>query len=163
MRTFKNIMLASFIILSLASCNPIGEKVAEIPLKAGEIAWANAVDLKKGDVITIWSKIADRSDQTSAPFKVKYNIESNGQTITFDSLKTTNGDHIINAEKTTESHIYSTSEGDSTKYYTLRQFEVENKKITIPHDGKYNFDFKLLDGDYGFSNDDMLIILRKSR
>lgn len=163
MRMFKKYILAPLVILSLASCNPIGEKVAEVPLSAGEINWTNAIDLKKGDVIAIWSKVAERSDNDGAPFKIKYNIESNGQRIIFDSLKVTDGNHIINAEKTTESYTQSSSTGDSTKYYTLKQFEIENKKIIIPHDGKYNFDFKLVEGDYGFSNRDMLIILRKTK
>lgn len=163
MRVFKKNILAALVILSLASCNPIGEKVAEIPLSVGEIAGTNAIDLKKGDVVTIWSKIAERSDKEGVPFKVKYNIESNGKSIAFDSLRVNEGNHMINAEKTTESYTQSSSAGDSTKYYTLKQFEIENKKITIPRDGKYNFDFKLVNGDYGFSNSDMLIILRKTK
>jgi hypothetical protein len=160
---FKNNILAALVVLGMSSCNPIGEKIAEIPLSAGEIGSANAIDLKKGDVITIWSKVSERSDKEDAPFKVKYNIERDGQRIIFDSLKVTDGNHIINAEKTTESYTESSSAGDSTKHYTLKQFEIENKKITIPRDGKYNFDFKLVDGDYDFFNNDMLITLRKTR
>jgi len=160
---FKNSILASFVVLCLASCNPVGETIAEIPLSVGEISGSNVLDLKKGDVVTIWSKITQRSDNDEIPFNVKYNIESMGKSIAFDSLKATNGEHIINAEKSTESYTQSSSEGDSTKYYTLKKFEVENKKITIPEDGKYNFDFKVVDGDYGFANRDMLIILRKTR
>lgn len=164
MHMFKKNILAALVILSLASCNPIGEKVAEIPLSAGEIGSTNPIDLKKGDVITIWSKIAERSDKEGgAAFKIKYNVESNGQNIVFDTLRVNEGNHKINAEKTTESYTQSSSAGDSTKYYTLKQFEIENKKITIPHDGKYNFDFKLVNGDYGLFNNDMLIILRKTK
>ncbi|WP_316801978.1 hypothetical protein [Pedobacter nototheniae] len=155
----KNLIAALFIV-SFASCNPIGTDVTEVPLQINEITSADAVNLKKGDVVTIWSKVSAKDD--TPVFKIKFNIESQGQSLMYDSLNVMAGTHIVNSKKTKESYTSSSSAGDSIKYYTVWDFEIENKKFTAPHDGKYNFDFKLINAGTSFPSNEISIILRKS-
>ncbi|WP_131536479.1 hypothetical protein [Pedobacter nototheniae] len=157
---FKNNLLAALFIISFASCNPIGTDITEVPLQIGEITSAEGVDLKKGDVVTIWSKVAAK--EATPDFKIKFNVESRGQSLMFDSLNVMGGTHIVNSKKTTESYNSSSSAGDSTVYYTVWDFEIENKKFTVPRDGKYNFDFKLTKAGTSFPSSEISIILRKS-
>ncbi|NTE03538.1 hypothetical protein G6M26_07275 [Agrobacterium tumefaciens] len=160
---FRNNLLLVLFILGLSSCNPVGEEITALDLSEGEIATAENVTLKKGDVVTIWAKVTSSSEDKSPAFRVKFNIETKGQSILLDSLNVSNEDHVINSKKTKESYSQSSSKGDSTIYYTLHEYETESRKFTAPYDGKYAFDFKLMSqsNSFGFNHSKLSIILRK--
>ncbi|NQX38752.1 hypothetical protein SAMN05421820_101785 [Pedobacter steynii] len=157
---FKYHIIPSFLLFALISCNPVGADIAEIPLKRGEVSSAEGIDLKKGDKVTIWSKLETNDKDDSPAFKVKYHIESAGKSLLYDSLDVFNGNHQINSKKTTESYRSSSDDKESTIYYTQHEFEIENTQFIVPKDGKYNFDFKLTQDLSTFSKG-FSIILRK--
>jgi len=161
---YKNYLFPILFILSFSSCNPVGKELAVLELANGEIVSAENMSLKKGDVITIWTKVSSSSEDKNEAFRVKFNIENKGQSILLDSLNTSAEDHVINSKTTKESYNQSSSEGDSTVYYTVHEYETESKKFTVPNDGKYAFDFKLIDRSSSRSlfGNKLAIILRKS-
>jgi len=161
---YRNYLFSALFILGLSSCNPVGKELTVLELTPGEIATAENLSLKKGDVVTIWSKILKSSKDEGSAFSVKFNIENKGQSILFDSLNVDAQDHVINSEKTKESYNQSSSEGDSTIYYTVHEYETESKKFTVPKDGKYSFDFKLTErsNQSSFFGNKLSIVLRKS-
>lgn len=160
----KNYLFPILFILGFSSCNPVGKELAVLELTSGEIVSEENVSLKKGDVITIWTKVSNSSEDKDVAFQIKFNIESRGQSILLDSLDVTAKDHIINSTTTKESYNQSSSTGDSTVYYTVHKYETESKKFTAPADGKYTFDFKLTDRSSNRSlfGNKLGIILRKS-
>lgn len=162
MRILRNILFLSFSIIMLSSCNPIGEKLAEISLEGDGIATVDNINLKKGDVITIWTKVIEKDDSYTSKSGIRYNIECNGKSILFDSLNVNITEHVINSKKLDDSYIQSSSEKDSTVYYTMHQYETESKKFTAPIDGKYSFDFKpKRNQGSSFQDTKLAVILRK--
>lgn len=158
---FKYPIIPSLLLFALISCNPVGKDLIEIPLKRGEVSSAEGIELKKGDKVTIWSKLETNDKDDSPAFKVRYHIESGGKSLVYDSLDVFKGEHQINSKKTTESyHSTSSSDKDSTIYYNQHEFEVENTQFVAPKDGKYNFDFKLTQDLSTFSKG-LSIVLRK--
>jgi hypothetical protein len=159
---FRNNAIAILLLLGFVSCNPVGEKIEEIGLKANEITSAEGVDLKKGDVVTIWSKVSTNNTMVSPNISLRYNIENKDESLKNDSIHVAGGSHIINSSKSEESYQTSDSnEKDSTVYYTKWEYEAENASFTAPRDGKYNFDFKLRYTGEGFLRDEISVILRK--
>ncbi|MFW0715649.1 hypothetical protein [Pedobacter sp. N23S346] len=161
---YRNYLFPVLFILGFSSCNPVGKELTVLELATGEIVSAENVSLKKGDVVTIWSKVSKSSEDEGAAFNVKFNVENKGQSILFDSLNVSAGDHIINSKETEESYNQSNSAGDSTVYYTVHEYETESKKFTAPKDGEYSFDFKLSERSSQGSifGSKLSIILRKS-
>lgn len=160
----KNYLFPVLFILGFSSCNPVGKELTVLELATGEIVSAENVSLKKGDVITIWTKVSKSSKDEAGIFSVKFNVESKGQSILLDSLNVNAADHIINSKTTKESYNQSSSAGDSTVYYIVHEYETESKKFTAPAEGKYTFDFKLIDRSSNSSlfGNKLAIILRKS-
>ncbi|MFD2285687.1 hypothetical protein GJU39_08750 [Pedobacter petrophilus] len=160
----KNYLFPVLFILGFSSCNPVGKELTVLELANGEIVSAENVSLKKGDVVTIWTKVSTSSKDEGGAFQVKFNIESKGKSLLLDSLNLNAEDHVINSKKTEESYNQSSSTGDSTVHYTVHEYETESKKFTAPADGKYAFDFKLIDRSNNRSlfGGKMAIILRKS-
>ncbi|SHE77486.1 hypothetical protein [Pedobacter caeni] len=163
---FKYYIVPCLLLLALASCNPVGENIIELPLQAGEISSAENIDLKKGDKVVIWSKLTLNDDEVLPDFKVRVNVENEGKSVWSDSLKVLKGRHAINSERSTEAYEVlggGDSDGvekDSTAYYSKRTFELDNADFIVPKDGKYNFDFKLK-LDINSHNKGFSIILRK--
>lgn len=132
------------LVLALTSCNPVGENLGETALFDKGISSIENLDLKKGEEVVFWSKVATRKDSTFSKFKVKYSISCNNKIIEFDSLYIAEGNHTINSKTKMDEITHSSSKGkDSIEYVKNWEFEIENKSFKIPQDGKYNFDFKL--------------------
>jgi len=149
-------------LFGLGACNPVGSDIGEVALKSNEIASAEGIDLKKGDVVTIWSKVSTSGETVSPRLSLRYSIENNDELLKNDSVKVSGGKHIINSQKSEESYqTNSSTDKDSTVYYTKWEYEAESASFTVPRDGKYNFDFKLKNAGDGFLNDEVAVILRK--
>lgn len=154
--------MAVLLLLGLDACNPVGNDIAEVGLKANEITSAEGIELKKGDVVTIWSKVATNSETVSPSLTLRYSIENNDETLKNDSVQVIKGTHLINSHKSEESYqTNSSTERDSTVYYTKWEYEAESASFTAPRNGRYNFDFKLKNSSDGFLRDEVAVILRK--
>ncbi len=161
----KKYLFPVLFILGFSSCNPVGKELTVLELATGEIVSAENLSLKKGDVVTIWTKVFKSSEDEAGVFSVKFNIENEGKSILLDSLDMRAEDHVINSKTTKESYNESSSKGDSTIYYTVHEYEAESKRFTVPADGKYSFDFKLTErSSYNSSifGEKVGIVLRKS-
>ncbi|MCP2029297.1 hypothetical protein L1276_004481 [Flavobacterium sp. HSC-32F16] len=160
----KNITV--LLLFVLASCNPIGESVGETPLIENGISSINDINLKKGDKITFWNKVATRKDSSFAKYKIRYSISLDGKVVKYDSTYVSNGKHEINSKTKIEEIVHSSStEKDSIEYVKNWEFEIKNNSFfTVPKDGNYNFDFKLYIPEMDFfekNNSSTSIIIRK--
>ncbi|WP_108866349.1 hypothetical protein [Aquimarina aquimarini] len=152
----------------LISCNVIGEKLEEVPLQKGMINSSTDMDLKQGDVITIWSKAEMKyTEGKESDFEIKYHIEKDGETLDFgkfailDDIYLT---HTISSSKNKdESYNSNSDEADEEGrvYYYTWSFERESYIFTAPDNGKYTFDFKLYEIKDDFPSDNIAIVLRK--
>ncbi|MFB9077453.1 hypothetical protein ACFFLS_18305 [Flavobacterium procerum] len=153
------------LVLALTSCNPVGENLGETALSDEGISSIENLDLKKGDEVVFWSKMATRKDSTFSKLKVKYSISCNNKIIEFDSLYIAEGNHTINSKTEMSEVTHFTSTGkDSIVYVKNWEFEIENQSFKIPQDGKYNFDFKLDTREVDFTaknNTSAALIIRK--
>jgi hypothetical protein len=157
------ILIKSILFLATVlffGCNSVGADLAELPLSSNKIVSSDEIVLKKGETITIWTKL---NVATATPdFKIRYLIEESGSKMVYDSLSFLSNEknHIINSSAFSEEVIEKTS-GDKDSIVIKRDFlfELKTKDFEAPKDGKYTFDFKMTKGDTfngGFS-----IILRK--
>ncbi|PIF44125.1 hypothetical protein CLU96_1054 [Chryseobacterium sp. 52] len=161
----------SFIILCslfIVSCNPVGEKITEeAPVDTQLVNTADALNLKKGDVLVVWGKL-DASfvkNGVVPSFEFIYNLSLNGNTVDKSSATMfADKKYIINSaykeQKEEEEEEKETSEQIS-EYNSLDSIEAEKKKevtaswefeqkvveIPIKKDGKYTLDYKVKDRD----------------
>jgi hypothetical protein len=136
--------IVGLLAIALTSCNPVGEKLNETPLFQNGISSVDGLDLKKGEEIVFWSKVAKRKDSLLSGYKIKYSISLNDKIIELDSTYVSEGNHVINSKIIKSEMVHSSSDKqDSIEYIENLEFEIENKSFKIPQDGKYNFDFKL--------------------
>lgn len=182
MKPLPLIILCSLFILS---CNPVGEKITEeAPVDMQLVNTIDGLDLKKGDVIVVWSKL-DASfikNGVLPSFDFIYNLSLNGNTVENSSvLMFADKKHIINStykkqkedENEEKDAPEQTSEygdeSDSTKVEKEKEvsasWEFEQKVIEIPikKDGKYTLDYKVKakDADSDSMFNKASIILRK--
>lgn len=157
--------IGGLLMFFLTSCgNPVGDSIVESPLFENEISSVKDLDLKKGDEVVFWSKVATRKDSTFVSYKFKYSISLKDSIIEFDNVYIAYGDHIINSKTTNDKVTTSFSEKeDSISYVKNWEFEIENKSFIVPQDGKYNFDFKMYCPDTNFfsNRSSASIIIRK--
>lgn len=143
-------------LISLVSCNPVGEDLAEVPLVLDEITSIKDLELKKGDEVVFWSKV---STTKFSDYKVKYSIASENKVVAFDSTSVMSGEHTINSKVSESGFISSLFNGGED---SSQEFERENKSFVVPNDGKYDFDFKITSEEDGsFFGERFSFILRK--
>ncbi|MEL1252540.1 hypothetical protein AAEO57_02030 [Flavobacterium sp. DGU38] len=159
----KNI--AVLLVLVLASCNPIGETLGETPLFENTISSIDDIELKKGDEVVFWSKVATRKDSSFLKYKMRYSISCEGKIVKYDSTYISDGIHAINSKTEIDEITHSFEKGkDSIEYAKNWEFEIENISFEIPKDGKYNFDFKFYSPEMEFfakNSSSTSIIIRK--
>lgn len=180
MKPLSLIILCSLFILS---CNPVGEKITEeAPVDMQQVNTIDGLDLKKGDVIVVWSKLdASFIKNGMLPsFDFIYNLSLNGNTVENASAAMfADKKHIINStykkedeneekEAPEQTSEYG-DESDSTKVEKEQEvsasWEFEQKVIEIPikKDGKYTLDYKVKakDADSNSMFNKASIIIRK--
>lgn len=182
MKPLSLIILSSLFIFS---CNPVGEKITEeTPVNMQLVNTIDGLELKKGDIIVVWSKL-DASfvkNGVLPSFDFIYNLSMNGNTVENSSAPMfADKKHIINStytkqkEEEDEKEIPEqqtseyNSDSDSTKVEEKKEvsasweFEKKVTEIPIKKDGKYTLDYKVkandADGNSMFNK--ASIILRK--
>lgn len=150
--------IVSLFLISLVSCNPVGEDLAEIQLIPNEITSAKGLDLKKGDEVIFWVKNS-ASSQGLVDYNVRYSVALNNKIISYDSTSVQYGDHTINSKVSESDGIIS--QFFSSENGSAIEFERENKSFKVPEDGKYDFDFKLYNPeDDSFFSKSFSVIIR---
>lgn len=145
------------------SCNPVGEKITEeTPADMQLVNTIDGLDLKKGDVIVVWSKLEASFVKNGVlpSFDFIYNLSLNGNTVANSSVAMfSDKKHIINSTytqqkeeeeqpMTVQTSGYS-DDSDTTQVEKQKEvsasWEFEQKVIEIPieKDGKYTLDYKV--------------------
>jgi hypothetical protein len=149
-------------------CQSLGEDIAEIQLSDQDITSSNEIQLKKGDIIAIWTKC--NVPNPYPDFQIKYLIEENHDKIEYNVLTPYySSQHIINSTASEEHVVEKNYEDKDTLIHKKNfQFEYKNIEFIAPIDGKYTFDFKMSkksdpqsDSESMF-NSGLAIILRKN-
>ena len=150
--------IAYVAFISIMSCNPIGEDLAETPLMPNEITSIKGLELKKGEEVVFWVK-NNVSTEGLIDYNLKYSVALNNKIVSYDSTSVQYGDHTINSKITESDGIISQFFSDENN--SAIEFERENKSFKVPEDGKYDFDFKLYNPeDDSFFGKSFSVILR---
>jgi hypothetical protein len=149
--------IAGILFISILSCNPVGEDLAEVPLVFDEITSLKGLDLKKGEEVVFWSKV---STSEFSYHKIKYSIALNNKIVTIDTTSLMLGEHTINSKVSQDggfiSNLFTGNNSSSI------EFERENISFKVPEDGKYDFDFKISSNENSSSfGEKFSFILRK--
>ncbi|MCT2564399.1 hypothetical protein [Chryseobacterium herbae] len=182
MKPLALIILCSLFVLS---CNPVGEKITEeTPADMQLVNTIDGLDLKKGDVIVVWSKLdASFVKNGMLPsFDFIYNLSLNGNTTDNSSVALfTDKKNIIHSTYTkqkeeeeeetpvTEETSEYSDDSDTIKVEKQKevtaswQFEQKVTEIPIKQDGKYTLDYKVKakDADSNSMFNKVAIMIRK--
>jgi hypothetical protein len=181
MKPLSLIILWSLFIIS---CNPVGEKITEEkPVDMQLVNTVDGLNLKKGDIVVVWSKLDASFIKNGAipSYEFIYNLSLDGNTVDHSStIMFADKKHIINStykkeeeeepeKETTEQSSDYNNEADSTKIAEEKEvtasweFEQKVTEIPIKKDGKYTLDYKVRaqNGDTDSMFNKIAIILRK--
>lgn len=154
--------IVSLLFLVFASCNPVGEDLAEVVLVPNSITSIQALELKKGEEIVFWSKVATSESISEKNYSLKYSISLNDKIISYDSTYVKDGDHIINSKVIANNGFLSSifaKEGEERSKEV--EYEAEKNSFKVPEDGKYDFDFKMNNpGDDFIFRDRISIVIK---
>jgi hypothetical protein len=159
------ILIKSIVFIALTtlfSCHSLGEDLVELPLITNDIISTAEINLKKGETISIWTKISAKN--AFPEYNIKYLIEENKKEFEFDSIGSFDSQKnpIIKASATAEDVTEKTYEEKDTIIHKENfEFELKNKEFVAPKDGKYTFNFKLTSETESLFNSGFSIVLRK--
>lgn len=167
----RSIFLILLSVLTIASCNPVGETIAEeMPVDNQLVNTVENLDLKAGDELVIWGKMdASFLKNDNVPiFELRYNLSLDGKTVenktvpmfasndkiiksTYEIRKDKEEEQEQEDDQQTDNELTTDNDSSAEKpEETVKSdwsFEQEVIRIPITKDGKYTLDYKANSND----------------